>query len=1083
MTRKIPKIPEKPSRFPDLFDIQKSSAIQNYIEQVSSLGSEPAKTQRFLLLLNSLFEDVNEKFVEDYLHGVEKYVKSKKKDIVLRGKVDNLYGNLVIEFEKDLGKTLPEAEEQLKRYIACLWSEEEERKINYLCMAADGLNFQVFSPSTEKPLTEPLLPEDILLEKVDELRLPTPEPYQAYFWLDRYFLRKEILPPRTEEFERDFGMHSPAFLFSFRLLKEALKQVKDRSDFQVIYENWERYLRVTYGSIIGSKDLFLRHTYLATLAKLIAWARLTEKSLIPSSEEISGILNGEFFQRQRIANFLEEDFFSWIAREGAEAIGLDISKKLLSLLLKYNLKELSEDVLKALYQELVDPEARHDLGEYYTPDWLAHRMVEKVLDENPRYSVLDPACGSGTFLYMTIEHKRDILGKSRETLEHILENVVGVDIHPLAVIITKTNYLLALGDLFKKRRRSISLPIYLADSIRLPQMEGQMEMETPLPGFKLEIDGKKILIPEVLIHDPQLYDEAIEVSKEFARSFARREGGDEKTFFNFLGKASPKIVADKTLSLALYNLAVAMKELIEERRDTIWAFILKNLYKPLFLKGNFDVVLGNPPWLSYRYVEKGEYQKFLKRQITDEYKLLSGKAELITHMELATLFFLRAAHLYLKEGGSIGFVLPRSVFSADQHYNFRRSYFSLNLGFEEVWDLEEVAPLFNVPACVFFGKRGIKTGSSIKCHKFSGKLKRKNSSLREAKQALTVTPEELFVTQIGKRSFLSTLKMKPTIGLRSFYRPYFKQGATIVPRSLWFVEVKSHPTLGFDPSSPYVETTERAQKEAKSAYKGLRLEGNIEKDFLYATLLSTDIVPFSHLDFRLVVLPILPSGKHFKVLNADEVRNQGFLNLANWLDRAQSEWEERRGEKAERMNVQEWLDYRRKLSTQNRLAKYKVLYPTSATYLCACVAEDKPIRLEVEGQGIEIQGFVAESKTYYFDTDNKEEAYYLAAVLNSPIVDELLKPMQSRGLWGPRDIHKKVLEIPIPRYNPSDENHRALFQLGEQCTQKVEQLLPQLTKSRSIGHTRRLIRTELKEELEQIDDKVRQILGSGGDKK
>jgi len=1070
------KLSEKPSRTPDLFEAQRALVFKNYVEEVSRLGSESAKTQRFLILLKDIFGDVNTRFVEDYLRGVEKYVKSKGKDIVLKGKVDNLYGNLVIEFERDLNKTLPEAKEQLQRYIACLWSEEAERKINYLCLAADGINFQVFSPRTEKPLTEPLLPKDILLEKIDELKLPTPEPYQAYFWLDRYLFRERILSPRTEEFERDFGMRSPAFLFSFRLLKEALKQVENRSDFQVIYENWERYLRVTYGSVIGSKDLFVRHTYLATLAKLIAWARLTEKSLIPSSEEISRILNGEFFRGQRIANFLEEDFFSWVTREGAEAIGLDISKKLLSLLLRYNLKELSEDVLKALYQELVYPEARHDLGEYYTPDWLAHRMVEKMLAENPRYSVLDPACGSGTFLYLTIKHKRDILGNSKETLEHILKNVVGIDIHPLAVIISKTNYLLALGDLFKKRRKSISLPLYLADSIKLPQMQGQMEMGALLPGFKLEIDGKRIIIPEVLIHDPQLYDEAIEVSKEFARDFAGRKGEDKITFLNFLGKASPKIASDKALSLALYSLAVAMKELIEERRDTIWAFILKNLYKPLFLKGNFDVVLGNPPWLSYRYVEKGEYQKFLKRQIVEEYTLLSGKAELITHMELATLFFLRAADLYLKEEGTIGFILPRSVFSSDQHYNFRRSYFSLNLGFDEVWDLEEVEPLFNVPACVFFGKRGIKTRSPLKCQRFSGKMERKNSSLEEAEQALTVTPEELFVTQVGKRSFFTTSKRKPTISVRSFYQPYFKQGATIVPRSLWFVDVKSHPVFGFDPSLPYVSTTERAQKEAKPAYKGLRLEGNIERDFLYATLLSTDIVPFGRLDFRLVVLPLLLSGKHFKVLSADEARNQGFLNLAGWLEKAQSEWEERRGGKAEKMDIYQRLDRYKGITWQNRLAKYKVLYPASATYLCACVVENKPVSFEVEGQSMETQGFVVESKAYYYDTDEEEEAHYLAGVLNSPIIDKRIKDMQSRGLWGPRDIHKKVLEIPIPQYDPSHENHRSLSQLGERCTQKVEQLLPRLTESRSIGHTRRLIRAELKEQLEQIDKITKEIL-------
>ena len=1062
---------------PDLFQAQKSASIEKYVAEVCNLGSEPAKTQRFLLLLNDIFGDVNTSFVEQYLKGVEKYVKSRGKDIVLRGRVDNLYGNLVIEFEKDLGKTLPEAKEQLQRYVACLWSEEEERNVNYLCMASDGTDFQIFSPRTEKPLTEPLLPEDITLDKIDELKLPTPEPYQAYFWLDRYFFRERILPPRTEEFEKDFGMHSPAFLFSFRLLRDTLKEVQDRSDFQVIYENWERYLRITYGSIIGSKDLFLRHTYLATLAKLIAWARLTESSLPPSSEEISSILNGEFFQGQRIANFLEEDFFSWIAREGAEAAGLDISKKLLSLLFRYNLKQLSEDVLKALYQQLVDPEARHDLGEYYTPDWLARRMVDKALDGNPQYSVLDPACGSGTFLYMTIKHKRDALGDSRETLEHILENVVGIDIHPLAVIISKTNYLLALGDLFKKRRKRVALPVYLADSIKLPRIEGQMDMDTPLPGFRFDIDGKPIIIPEVLIHDPQLYDEAIEASKEYARNFAGKEGGDEKTFLNFLEKTSPKIAADKTLSLAIYNLAEVMRELIEERRDTIWAFILKNLYKPLFLKGNFDVVLGNPPWLSYNDVDKGEYQKFLKRQIVEEYRLLSGSAENISNMELGTFFFIKTADLYLKDRGVIGFVLPRSVFSSDQHYNFRRSYFSLNLGFKEVWDLQGVKPLFNVPACVFFGRRGDETERPIKCQSFSGKLERKNSSLEDAERALSVTPEELFVTQMGKRSFFTTIRIKPTLGARSFYQPYFKRGADIHPRSLWFAEIKSHPIFGFDPSSPFIQTTDRAQKEAKPAYKGLRLEGNIEKDFLYATLLSTDIVPFGHLDFRLVVLPLQPSGKHFKILNADEARNSGFLNLANWLEEAQSEWEVRRGEKADRMDALEWLDYRKKLSSQRR-AQYKVLYPTSATYLCSCVVEDKPIAFQVEGQKIEAQGFVAESKVYYFDTDNKVEAYYLAAALNSPIVDELLKPMQSRGLWGPRDIHKKVLEIPIPKYNPSDENHRALYHLGEQCTRRVEQLLPQHTMSRSIGHNRRLIKAELKSELDQIDELTRQILPS-----
>ena len=107
-----------------------------------------------------------------------------------------------------------------------------------------------------------------------------------------------------------------------------------------------------------------------------------------------------------------------------------------------------------------------------------------------------------------------------------------------------------------------------------------------------------------------------------------------------------------------------LSKLIIQKKDTVWAFILKNLYKPLFLKDKkFNIVIGNPPWLSYRYVESTEYQQFLKDLITKEYNLLgSERAELITQMELATLFFARVSELYLSKDGTISFVMPRSVF-------------------------------------------------------------------------------------------------------------------------------------------------------------------------------------------------------------------------------------------------------------------------------------------------------------------------------------------------------------------------------------------------------------------------------------
>jgi type I restriction-modification system DNA methylase subunit len=57
-----------------------------------------------------------------------------------------------------------------------------------------------------------------------------------------------------------------------------------------------------------------------------------------------------------------------------------------------------------LYESVIAAEQRHKLGEYYTPDWLAERMVAEVVDAPLEQRVLDPSCGSGTFLFHSVRH-------------------------------------------------------------------------------------------------------------------------------------------------------------------------------------------------------------------------------------------------------------------------------------------------------------------------------------------------------------------------------------------------------------------------------------------------------------------------------------------------------------------------------------------------------------------------------------------------------------------------------------------------------------------------------------------------------
>lgn len=146
---------------------------------------------------------------------------------------------------------------------------------------------------------------------------------------------------------------------------------------------------------MASEDLFIRHTYLSALCKLLASIALFGKR--PSGDEVPGIITGEGFARRgAISGIAERDFFSWVVpeprrergkgtdqplvrfsglvtegQEGALKQGQDAAAEVLEGLAHHlralNIEWVESDMLKELYQGLVDPSDRHDLGEYYTP--------------------------------------------------------------------------------------------------------------------------------------------------------------------------------------------------------------------------------------------------------------------------------------------------------------------------------------------------------------------------------------------------------------------------------------------------------------------------------------------------------------------------------------------------------------------------------------------------------------------------------------------------------------------------------------------------------------------------------------------
>ena len=106
-------------------------------------------------------------------------------------------------------------------------------------------------------------------------------------------------------------------------------------------------------------------------------------------------------------------------------------------------------MLKVLYESIIGTQTRKRLGEYYTPDWLAEHMVASTVTSPLQQRVLDPACGSGTFLFHTVRRYLTAAAEDGvplpEALNGLTDHVLGVDLHPVAVALARVTYLLAIG--------------------------------------------------------------------------------------------------------------------------------------------------------------------------------------------------------------------------------------------------------------------------------------------------------------------------------------------------------------------------------------------------------------------------------------------------------------------------------------------------------------------------------------------------------------------------------------------------------------------------------------------------------------
>jgi hypothetical protein len=1058
-------------------DEKTRSALLHFIRDIRGLANESQKTHRFAVLVSDLFPDATRQLIE----GIEKVVQiTTTEGGRARRRIDAYHGNALFEFENSLRVSEATALDQLREQAAGVWGEEKEPRRPLLCIAADGIGWKVFHPRLRDGALKPPRPVDVELEPLRTLTLSEGSIREFYFWLTSVLYGGGGRNPTADRFKNDFGATSAAYADAMAALRETWRVARTLPEPQLAFATWKSYLAVTYGQVGETEqdgeleELFLKHTYLATTARFLVWAALSRGQFEGSlREEAKHILDGEFFRARNVENLAEDDFFQWVRRREAVETLTPVWERLLAEVLTYSLDRLDEDVLKGVYQELVDPKDRHELGEYYTPEWLCERMVRELLPAQGWVSVIDPTCGSGSFLRASIAHLLHANRSEGGLLRSVLEHVVGIDIHPLAVIIARATYVLAVSHLVRQARRPVQVPVYLADSLFLPREVKQQTM-WDTPGYEIRFGGdRSVSIPEELVKDPELFDPAISAATQVASDFAAGGKESDRTLRAYLRRQVPALASRADFDViveALWRFTAELADLIKRRKNSIWAFIIRNAYRPAMLRARFDFVIGNPPWLSYRYISLTDYQAEVKRRAVVEYKVAPTSQKLMTQMELATVFLVHTLSTFGRPGARLGFVMPRSVLSADQHAKFRDGSHAAPVRLDAYWDLHGVSPLFNVPSCVVYATHvpvGRTTYEKLPALEFEGRLPVRDTPWSEAEPHLTENRRTAKLVSLGGRTAYSTTAKSSVAAPASPYAKLFRQGATIVPRNFYFVRVKDLPAKIDQERVYWAETDPEQAESAKPPYDGVRLSGRVEGRFLFTTALSRHLLPFALAEAPVVILPIEEKDDGIRVLTATELRAGGYRDAARWMAEAERIWAEKRRAKAERQSVYQRLDYSRELTHQSLRSRFLALYNASGSNLSAAAVDCSALP----------ERFVVDHKTYWARCRSQEEADYLAAILNAPVLDEAIKPFQSMGLIGERDIHKKVLEAPIPFFESSKAEHSKIAQLGAEARAEAARVVARGDLPPSLARRRAVLRRAARATVERIDEAVRTLLG------
>ena len=891
-------------------------------------------------------------------------------------------------------------------------------------------------------------------------------------WLrDTALVALENIRPDRTSIEEQFGPKSPRYEQEVRELTTLYGQVASSETIRVKRRLWFELLRTAMGEIASSQaeldDLFVRHTYLSAVIGMALQARFGIDIRQLAENNTADLLTGrEFYSRTGLQGVVESDFFTWPNEVG----GTSFLKTLARRVARFDWQQAPADLASILYEAVIPADERRHLGEYYTPAWLARAMVRELVPEPLGKTILDPACGSGTFVVEAVAHLLEAAQEARldskQTLDWLRISVVGVDIHPVAVHLARAAWVLAAQPAIEAAVKqgfasALTVPVYLGDALQLRFRTDDMFGEHLITIHALDKDDNEIALdfPRTLVNEAENFDALMgDVSAYIESGQDPRQALDDN-----------HIVAEERETLQ--KTIVSLQELQAQGRDHIWAYYTRNLVRPVALaRQKVDVIIGNPPWISYNQTT-GDLRTGLERLSKQTYGIWQG-GRYASNQDVAGLFFARSVDLYLKDGGVIGMVLPHSALQAGQYAKWRTGAWSggrglatllVDFSHKMAWDLAELKPkdFFPMASSAVFAKR---LGAADKATSLAGHVERWIGKAG----AEDVGRERVAITNTS------------VVG-ESPYSKHSRQGASIRPRCLVFVHETDNPALIH--AGQTITVSPRRGPNDKEPWSGLDLTAitgqTLEHAHVFDIHLGETTVPFATLSPLKAVLPMQGDD----VAIPADAEGIGGVRSNALQRRMRERWQtisnlwEANKTPTNKLSLLQRLDYHGELSAQvewrkNAGSRSIRVLQSEAGEPTAALLEDKDA--------------LVDDTLYWITCKDRREANYLLAVINSQMLYEAVMPMMAKGQFGARHLHKQLWKLPIPEFDASNALHDEISKAGEAAAAGVAKQLEGLRQERGDRLTVTIARRELRKWLRAsaegaaVERAVGRLLGGKG---